>query len=147
MRKLMFILVLVLFLMMPLSAEAQVNNWYTTNQATVAWDSGGSIVDVGERHMNVVYLTNFLTDPNKTNPVEVGRTDLGQLSVTIGVKGSYIAGVKTVLEVGEVGGTWTAVSESTVSWSDDPSVCENGSTFGIRFYPSPNAPGNFRPIP
>jgi len=147
MKKLIIVLISVLFLAMSIPAFA-VDSWRTTNQATVAWDDGGSPVDVGERHMNVVYLTNFVTDPGKTNPVEVARTDLLQASITIGVKGSYIAGVKTILEVLESDGvTWTAVSESSVSWSDDPAVVEGGITWGIRFYPSPNAPGNFRPGP
>ena len=134
-------------LLMAVPAGA-IDQWATTNQATVGWDNDpGNVATAGERYINVVYLANYITDPTKANPVEVGRTPDEQLTVTIGIKGMYLAGVKVVIEALEPDGTtWTQVNESTMNWSDDPIGNFNNVTFGIRFYPSPRAPGNFRPL-
>jgi hypothetical protein len=52
-----------------------------------------------------------------------------------------------VLEVTDDGGsTWEPVSETAISWSDDPLVCQGGVTFGLRFYPAPSAVMNLRPV-
>ena len=145
--KLAIIFIIALLLLVPVSAFA-IDQWATTNQATVGWDNDPTnITTATERYINVVYLANYRTDPTKANPVEVGRTPDEQLTITIGVKGMYLAGVKVVFEIQEADGiTWTQVTESTMNWSDDPIGNFNDVTFGIRFYPSPNAPGNFRPL-
>jgi hypothetical protein len=125
--------------------------WHTANQATVAWDavttdvSGNPVPAAGERVTYVVYLANAATDPNKTNPAEVGSTQNTTLTFTLGAKGSYFVGLKSVLEADDGAGNWTKASESEVAWSDDPQYAQGGVTFGIRYYPAPSAPGGLRP--
>lgn len=127
-------------------------DWYTANQASVAWDAvttdanGDPIPGTGERITYVVYLANAQTDPNKTNPVEVGSTQDTQMTITLGTKGSFYVGTKSVLEADDGAGGWTVASESEVVWSDDPQAVQGGVTFGIRFYPAPSAPGGLRPV-
>jgi hypothetical protein len=127
-------------------------DWYTANQATVAWDAvttdvnGDPVPGTGERITYVVYLANSQTDPDKSNPVEVGSTQDTQLVITLGTKGSYYMGVKSVVEAGNDTDGWTVASESEVAWSDDPQYAQGGVTFGLRFYPAPSVPGGLRPI-
>ena len=144
-----FIIILLSILLLSFSVPAgAIDQWATTNQATLGWESDPTnIAYEGERYINVVYLANYRTDPNKVNPVEVARTSEDQATITIGVKGQYLAGVKTVFEIQEADGiTWIPITESEMNWSDDPIGNFNAVTFGIRFYPSPRAPGNFRPL-
>jgi len=147
MKRIIICLALLIVLLITVNTMA-VDQWNTTNQATLAWTHDpGNIAFAGERFTNVVYLANYDTDPGKTNPVEVARTPNEQATVTIGIKGRYLAGIKVILEVLEPDGvTWTQVNESVMNWSDDPIGNENSTTFGIRFYPAPNAPGRFRPM-
>ena len=146
MKKLLVVLVCTLLLSTPMSVYA-IDNWKTANQATVAWEPNpANIAFAGERFINVIYLVNYQTDPGKTNPVEVGRTNQNQLTFTIGVKGQYVVGAKVVLEIEDQPDVWLPVNESAMIWSDDPAVCENGMTFGFRFYPTPIEPTKLRPL-
>lgn len=127
-------------------------DWHTANQATLAWDAvttdaaGNTIPAAGERVTYVVYLANSVTDPNKANPVQVGSTQDTQLTITLGTKGSYFVGIKSVLESDNGAGGWTAASESEVVWSDDPTYVQGGVTFGLRYYPAPSAPVGLKPV-
>lgn len=126
-------------------------DWVTANQATVAWDevttdvNGPITLEPGERLTYVVYLANSITDPDKANPTEVGRTQALTYTITLAQKGSYYAGVRCIMEVDDGTGTWSQVSESEVAWSDDPQYVQGGVTFGIRFYPALSVPGGLRP--
>ena len=121
--------------------------WHTTNQATVEWDAvttvgGGTPLPAGDTIEYVVYLANAITDPNKTNPSEVGRlTGTSQL-ITLNVEGQYFVGVKAIRKIPD----GTEVGESEVAWSDDPQYCQNGETFGLRYFLPPAAPKNMRPV-
>jgi len=121
-------------------------DWTTANQATVAWDAITYQLDPGERVTYVVYLANAKTDPNKANPVEVAQTQATQQTVTLGTKGSYFVGVKSVIEIDDGAGNWSAASESAIGWSDDPQYAQGGAIFGLRFYPAPNVPTELRPV-
>ena len=101
--------------------------WHTANQATVAWEAV-----VGDGIVYDVLLANSQTDPDKTNPVVIG-TDVSETSftVTLGVEGRYFAGVQAKRYVDDE----TLVSE--ISWSDDPLVCLDGNTFGLRYFIPP----------
>jgi hypothetical protein len=124
-----------------LGGLALAQTWHTTNQATVAWDAVP--VPAGSTVEYVVYLANATTDPDKTNPVEIATTtDLDQL-ITLNVEGSYFVGVKARRILDADGSN---VGESTVAWSDDPQYCQNGETFGLRYFVPPDAPVNMRPV-
>jgi hypothetical protein len=135
-----------------LTPAAWAQDWHTANQSTVAWDAvttdadGNPVPGAGERVTYVIYLANAVTDPNKDNPAEIGTTQDLQLLITLGTKGSYWVGVKSVLEVDDGQGGWTTASESIIGWSDDPQYAQGGVTFGLRYYPAPSVPGGLRPV-
>ena len=117
-------------------------NWVTANQKVVGWDAvttnvEGDPIPAEDTVTYTAYLANAITDPNKSNPVEIGEniTD-PQFTVTLNVEGKFYFGVKSVRKSsdGEI------VGESDVVWSDDPAVVDNNATFGIRHYLPPAAP-------
>jgi hypothetical protein len=144
-------LALALSAVLLLATTAWALDWHTANQSTVAWDAvttdvdGNPVPAAGERLSYTLYLANSVTDPDKTNPTEVGTTQALSLVITLGVKGSYYVGIKSILEADDGAGGWTAASESGVVWSDDPQYVQGGVTFGLRYYPAPNAAGGLRP--
>ena len=121
--------------------------WHTANQATVEWDavanlSDGTPLPPTDTVEYTVYLANAITDPNKDNPSEVATiTDTSHL-ITLNVEGSFFVGVKAVRKISD----GTVVGESEVAWSDDPQYCQNGETFGLRYFLPPAAPKNMRPV-
>lgn len=132
--------------LMLFTAPAFALTWHTANQSTVSWDSVSYQADAGERLVYVVMVSNALTDPDKTNPVEVGSMENAQYQMTLVEKGSYLIGVKSVIEVYSDSTGWVRVSESLPSWSDDPAVCYNNETFGVRYYPAPPRPMGLKPM-
>lgn len=137
-------LALICSIMMLVAAPVHAIDWVTANQATILWDGVAYQIDPGERITYMVYLANAKTDPEKTNPSEIGTTQLLTHTITLAIKGSYYAGVKAMVEVMDVASNWEMVSESEVAWSDDPQYVQDGVVFGIRFYPAPPAPGGLR---
>lgn len=139
MKKVLALLLVCFTLLIPVLSIA---GWVTANQVTVSWDlNDTSDLVEGERLRYEVFLTNAVTDKDKTNPASVGMTETNQLQITLATKGKYRAGVCAVLEVlGDDGVTWEEVARSEISWSDDPTVTKDGEIFGVRFYPSPNKP-------
>lgn len=138
--KLTIIITLIcLMVMAPVAAFAK---WVTANQVTVSWDANDtSSIEEGERLVYRVYLSNVVTDPDKTNPAIIGDTAETSMVLTLAEKGRYMAGVEAVLQVlGEDGTTWEDVAHSEISWSDDPTVTKDGIVFGVRFYPAPKKP-------
>lgn len=138
-----FAVLLVLFL----AGVALAQTWYTANQATVAWDAvttidNGDPLPPTDTIEYVVYLANAVTDPNKTNPVEVARTTNTQQVITLNVEGQYFVGCKAIRKIAD----GTEVGESVIAWSDDPQYVQNGETFGLRYYLPPSAPNQLRPV-
>jgi len=123
MKKIMM-LVAMLFLFVGAVGAQQ---WHTANQATVAWDS------VGDGIVYDVWLANSQTDPAKTNPVVIGTDiEVTTFLITLNVEGRYFAGVQSKrYDEGELVGT------SDIAWSDDPLVCLDGKTFGLRYFVPP----------
>lgn len=138
-------LFVVLFLVL-LAGIALAQTWHTANQATVAWDAvlldNGDPIPPTDTIEYVVYLANAITDPDKNNPVEVATTTNLEQLITLNVEGSYFVGVKAVRKIAD----GTNVGESAVAWSDDPQYCQNGETFGLRYFLPPAAPINMRPV-
>ena len=120
-------------------------NWHTTNQATIAWDaitelSDGSPIPSIDKIEYVVHLANSVTDPNKTNPVEVWRGDETQATITLNTEGQYYVGIQAVRKRED-----SIIATSTIGWSDNPQICLDGNTFGIQFFLPPKSPVNLRP--
>ena len=94
-------------------------------------------------------MVNKITDPNKTNPVELTQTVNTQYTVTLNAKGSYLIGLSTVhieTSTGEVLG-----ESQTLSWSDIPADCADtdgdgvGDPFGIRLFAALPSPKGMHP--
>ncbi|MCK4826476.1 hypothetical protein KA005_62620 [bacterium] len=135
--------ILVLFLAMPLSTFAQ--EWHTVNQITVVWDavtamSNGDLIPATDIIEYKVYLSNTITDPDKTNPAEIGIASDVNYLITLVNEGKYFVGLRTVrkLSNGEV------IGESVIGWSDDPAIVTDGKVFGIQHFLLPMVPTGLR---
>lgn len=130
-------ILLIIAVFMAIGPRAQAFTWYTANQYTIAWDAvteksdGTAIPDTDTVEYSVA-LSNQITDPDKTNPVEVWRGPEIQTTFTIAVEGQYFIGVKAIRKIAD----GTDVSESVNAWSDDPGATGD-NPFGVRFYLSP----------
>jgi len=135
-----------LFLVFAPVALAEVGNWHVANQTTVAWDavtvlSDGSPLPTGDTIEYKIYLANSVTDPSKTNPVEVGRTAALQFTITLGTEGRFLVGFQSIRISGGAD-----VGESVIAWSDDPAACLNNETFGLVYFLPPGKVGGARPM-
>ena len=104
----------------------------------MAWDAvttnvDGGAIPAGEISYTV-YLYNAVTDPNHTNPAELGTTAEPQYLITLGTEGKYFFGVKAVRTVaGEI------VGESAIIWSSAPEY-----DFGLQYFAAPANPGGLK---
>ena len=125
------------------TAQAQVQNWYPANQATVLWDpvttlDGGGPIPAG----NIIKYhlwAGIASDPAKANPIDLGSTDQTQMTLTFTTEGRYFVGVQTE--------RWIAgalESTSVIGWTDDPSIVADGKTFGIKYYLPPGVAHGIR---
>lgn len=127
-----------LIIAIPVLVWAQ--SWFPANQKRMAWDpvttlSDGSLLPAGSTIQYVCYTKT----PTVPTPVQVGITSVSDFLFTFTVEGKYYLGVKSQrMEAGVV------VSESAISWSNDPLFAQAGSTFGVMFYFTPAAPGGLR---
>lgn len=146
MKKSKLFLVMVVFFMFVSVAWADVS-WFTANQKTVMWDavttntSGGTIPDTDTIEY-VLYLSNTITDPSKSNPAEVGTTTELTYTITLNVEGLYYVGIKSVRKLPD----GVIAGESEVVWSDNPLYVSNGNTFGLRYFLPPSIISGFRPV-
>ena len=117
---------------------ANATEFYTANQVTLAWDEVTTNVDgttvPSSEILYRVWVYNAITDPDHSNPVELGETpDLTYL-ITLNVEGKYFPGVQTVRVIdGE------EVAESEIIWSSDPMY-----DFGIQYFVPMKAPEGLR---
>lgn len=145
-KRMMRVLAMGMLLVFAATTNLYAMTWYTANQSSVAWDavttlSDGSTVPATDIVEYVIYLSNIVTDPDKTNPTEAWcGTDL-TATITLNTEGQFLVGIKAVRKLAD----GTAVSESSRVWSDDPVVVKDGETFGIRYFLSPMAPGGLFP--
>ena len=129
-------LILSLLLVVPNTLLGQ--DWVTANQSTIAWDavttlSNGDPVPENNTIGYAVYLANSITDPNKTNPAELGSILELSYLVTLNNEGSYFVGVKAIRKLSD----GTIVGESNIAWSDNPEYTSGGNSFGIRYFLPP----------
>jgi len=136
---------LLLIGMSSLAVSVQAITWITANQATVQWDA----VTVDENGQSIDPATYrvdyecFLTDPGHANTVGVGRFTEAQAIATLTQEGEFIFGCKAV----KVRLSDSAdISESQVSWTDNPEMCLNDSPFGLRYFVAPGVPTEYRNV-
>ncbi|MCK4525913.1 hypothetical protein KAW18_00975 [candidate division WOR-3 bacterium] len=144
MKKLFLILVLAVFLVSSVSAFGQ--EWHTVNQATITWSpvtgaEGGTPFPETDVIEYRVWLSNAVTDPDKTNPVEVGITEETMFVVTLNVEGRYFVGLQTMRSI-LMGpdDEKKLVGESRIGWSDEPEIALDGNIFGLQHYLPPLPP-------
>ncbi len=137
------IIFLILFLTFSVTAFSQ--EWHTANQITITWDAvtemhGGVAVPETDIIEYRVYLSNVITDPDKTNPVEIDVTGDTSYTVTLTDEKCFI-GLQTIRKFadGEV------LGESIIGWTDDPAICLDGHTFGVRYFLPPMVATGLRP--
>ena len=109
-------------------------DWKTANQITFAWDES---ITSGIPQDQVSYSVYMVpdTDTAKANPtLVVEKLTALEYTVTMNVEGRFFLGVNAVRTV-----DGAVVSESPVSWSDDPAVT-GSNPFGVQFYKTPNKP-------
>ena len=109
-------------------------NWKTANSITVSWDAVQSMAE-GDVMKYQVYTSTNLVNPNlaaKAVGTEVVTTEQ---VVNFMSEGKYYLGVETVrYPAGEA--TGTGIKSANISWSNDVSVCKEG-TFGVIYYSLP----------
>jgi len=142
MKKILLSLLIVTFLGM--GSAYSLDNWKDTNQVTIAWDqvttlSDNSMLPAGHSLKYKIYLANAVTDPDKTNPAELGETDQLNYTITLNVEGKYLVGVSTT----RYDETGAFLNESEINWSD-----VNGEStpdpFGLRHWFRAAVPKNLR---
>lgn len=116
------------------------DNWYIANQIDVSWDavttlSNGDTVPPEDTIKYEIYLLPDGGDP-ATDLLLIDTTETIPYTITMQWDGDYYAGVKAQRFIPAYPDT--PASESVIAWSDDPTYCLNGSTFGIRFYYPPD---------
>lgn len=125
-------LILSLLTVLILTGSAFAQQWYPTNQITVAWDpvtvsSGTVSYKVYTRPAAGGTETLFATTPNTES------------TVTFTVEGKYFLGVRSVRTVDGID-----IESSTISWSNVASDVLNGATFGAQYYLPPSKAGGLR---
>lgn len=118
---------------------ADVSNWKTTNQLTVAWDAVTTLDDgtAIPANYSISYRIYTALGNSSATPIPGAVTNSTQATVTFATEGKYVIGVKAI----KLDSTSTEISESAISWSDDPLVV-SGGTFGAVYYLAPSGPKN-----
>lgn len=130
-------ILLIIAVFMTMGARVHAFTWYTADQYTIAWDAvtlktDDTTIPDTDTIEYVVSMSNKITDPDKTNPVDLWRGPEIQTIITLNVEGHYFFGVKAIRKIAD----GTDVSESVNAWSDDPAATGD-NPFGVRFYLSP----------
>jgi len=134
MKRLILALVLVIVISVP-AIPVYSQTWLPTNQITIFWDAVTAATGTIEYE---VYRVDAINDPQKQNPEDLGRVTAPTITVTFSVEGRYFFGAKSIRVVdGE------DVSESPITWTDDPTNCQNSEAFGVKYYTPPSAPGGY----
>ena len=142
MKKTMIYTICFLFISIAIAWAAV--TWHTANEFTVSWDAVTTNVDETAVPANEIeyelFVVNAITDPNKTNPTSVWRGPELTHVVTLNTEGQYLLGIRAIRVIDGVD-----QSTSVNVYSDDPAVCQDGVTFGVRYFIPLKNPIGFRP--
>jgi hypothetical protein len=144
---LIFIMVWAIVSLAALSWAQTINVWYSVEKGqwkTVSWSAvtqltdGDPLPDPADATLTYnVYAKNFNTQA--VIPIASGVVGLEQ-EIILPKRARYLAGVEAnLLYAGE-----TVPIKSTISWSQDATVCQGGQTFGMKFQTGPKGAGNLR---
>lgn len=121
---------------------ADVNTWTHEDSVKVGWDAvttndGEGLIDLAAFRVEYEVFYKQLGS-EETN---IGRTEALFLEIPDLPEGDYLFGVRAV-KVRPADGV--ALSWSSISWSDNATVCKDGETFGWRHFINPADPMNLR---
>jgi len=139
------IICIVLFIILACAVNAQAQTWYTTNQATVAWNpvttlSDGTAVPAGDVIRYQLYLRIGATGDGTPYGLE---TEATQTTVTFTTEGAWFIGIKALRYMT---GETAPVGESSIAWSNTAEATSN-IPFGIRYYAAPASVGGLKRVP
>jgi hypothetical protein len=137
-------LILIVLGLLLIGSFSFAQTWYPANQKMVAWDAvttldDGSPIPAGETVRYQVYI--LKEGEPETNKISVGSTTESQFLVTLSNEGKWFIGIESERMQGE-----SIISKSSISWSSNTVVCQNGESFGITFFRMPRQPMNLRPL-
>lgn len=133
--------IIVLLLLLTPAIAFAVDNWHTANQITVAWDAVTQLSDGSPvPPTSTINYKIYIRPDGAASPItEIASGTATQATITLVAEGKYVAGIKAVrIESGET------ISESAISWSDDPIVVSAAGTFGVIYFRAPKVPGGLR---
>lgn len=112
-------------------SSAEEVTFHNANQFTLNWETVTTDID-GDPLTGVTYevlMCNAITDPGKANPALVAQPTTNMATITIGIKGRYFVGVRSV---------WDGL-KSDINWGDLPDL-QTAPVFGVRFAAPPKVP-------
>jgi hypothetical protein len=121
------------FLLVSVCFSAYIQKWYTGKKYTIAWDavtsySTGHAIPEGRTIEYKIYLSNFETDPNKINPIELGTTQKTNFIVELPEFNKYVVGLQTICK------NQDNYLLSDIGWADNVKSVSNGVTFGLHYF-------------
>ena len=140
-----FMVSVIVLLMFFWTVQVNGQEWHTANQITISWDAvtemqGGIAIPETDIIEYKVHLANATTDPDKTNPVEIGTTAETTYTITLNTEGKFFVGLQTL----RMTSNRTFIAESIIGWTDDPEIAKDGNIFGLRYFMPPLPPYNVR---
>ena len=113
--------------------------WHTVNQITVSWGAvtemeGG--IPIPEE--DIIEYRVYIADVDKIDLTAMGITGDLFYTITLQDEGQYFVGLQTIRKIRV--GSDNVTKESIISWTDDPAICLDGNTFGIRYFLPPEVP-------
>lgn len=131
-------IIIAIVIAIPVLVLAQ--TWWTANQKTMEWDAVTTLTDGSPlpAGSTIKYICYIKTVSNST-PVQVGASDIPRFTYTFTVEDKYFLGVKSQRLI-----SGAVVTESPISWSNDPLYAQGGTIFGVSFYYLPASPGGLR---
>ena len=136
MKKLIFLIIVFIVFLSSLSFAQ--TNWITANQLTVGWDAvivleDGNAIPAGSKVVYEVFTKDW-KDSSGTTVQSIGKTEDTIYTVTFAQEGRYFIGVKAIRE--DVTNN-EVLSESVISWSDNPDYVYEQNIFGSRYFLAP----------
>lgn len=111
---------------------ASAQQWVTVDSINVLWDP------VTVSSGTVSYKTYFRSASGGPETF-FSTVTTPQATITFTVEGRYFVGVKSIRNVDGI-----ELESSTISWTDNPAVVQNGVTFGVQYYSLPGNVGGLR---
>lgn len=121
--------ILLSLLLLLWTTTIQAQTWVPTNQLSIGWDASqgwsDGTLEPGQLVQYKVYISKVGPNGNPGTPELKTTTSLLQATITFIEYGKFILGVSAIII-----SAGSEVSASEISWSNNPSVCQDGKAFG-----------------